>query len=214
MSQRMEFYPESRSRTDYLRRTPRLDYDDPLLRAKAAELFYGCRTPAEKVAAAFTFVRDEIAHSWDIRSSRVTKTAVETLKYKEGICYAKSMLLAALLRGAGIPAGFCYQRLTLGDTPETGYCVHALNAVYLDTVGRFVRIDARGNTGAINAQFDPGHPCDEQLAFLVRPLYGERNYPLICADPLPVTLKALDAATDCAELMRHLPTALQCGNFT
>lgn len=32
-----------------------------------------------------------------------------------GICFAKSHLLAALLRCKSIPAGFCYQKLILDD---------------------------------------------------------------------------------------------------
>jgi hypothetical protein len=37
------------------------------------------------------------------------------------------------MRGAGIPAGICYQKLTRGATPDTGYCIHALNTIYLAT---------------------------------------------------------------------------------
>lgn len=48
-------------------------------------------------------------------------------------------------QGLGIPAGICYQRLTLGDTPESGYCIHALNAVYMKRLDRWIRLDARGN---------------------------------------------------------------------
>jgi len=54
-------------------------------------------------------------------------------------------LLAAILRGMDIPAGICYQKLTLYDKPEDGYCIHALNSVYLKDLGKWVRIDARGN---------------------------------------------------------------------
>ena len=98
------------------------------------------------ILIAFEYVRDEISHSWDIQSEKVTRTASEVLKYKEGMCYAKSMLLCALLRSQGIPPGFCYQKLTLGDTPETGYCIHALNVVFISTINNWIRIDARGNT--------------------------------------------------------------------
>lgn len=46
-----------------------------------------------------------IKHSWDVQDKRVTKTAAEVLEQGVGICWAKSNLLAALLRANGIPAG-------------------------------------------------------------------------------------------------------------
>lgn len=79
----------------------------------------------------YEFVCDEIKRSWDVQDKRVTKSATEVLEQGVGICWAKANLLAAFLRACGIPAGICYQRLTLGDVPETGFCIHALNAVYI-----------------------------------------------------------------------------------
>ncbi len=61
--------------------------------------------------------------------------------------------MAAILRSQGIPTGFCYQRLMLFDSPEKGYCIHALNAVYIDSLQKWIRIDARGNKKGINAEF-------------------------------------------------------------
>ena len=95
--------------------------------------------------------------SWDIQSSRVTCKASDVLYYKEGICYAKANLLAALLRSQGIPTGFCYQRLMLFDTPDKGYCIHALNAVYLASINRWIRLDARGNKPGVKAEFSILH---------------------------------------------------------
>ncbi|GAB6180913.1 hypothetical protein JCM14036_22320 [Desulfotomaculum defluvii] len=40
-----------------------------------------------------------------------------------------------------ITTGYCYQRLTKGDTTDMGYCIHALNAVYLKTLERWIRLD-------------------------------------------------------------------------
>nr|WP_320193052.1 transglutaminase family protein [uncultured Desulfobacter sp.] len=65
------------------------------------------------------------------------------LKYKTGYCYAKSHLLAALLRACNIPAGLCYQRLTIANN-KAPFCLHGLNAVYLQRHGWY-RIDSRGN---------------------------------------------------------------------
>ena len=73
------------------------------------------------------------------------------LAYREGICYPKSHLLAALLRRAGIPTAICYRRLTLLDDDSAGYAIHALNAIHVE--GRWHRIDARGNKPGVDAQF-------------------------------------------------------------
>jgi len=53
----------------------------------------------------------------------VTKSATEVSKQDVGICGAKANLFAAMLRACGIPAGICYQCLTLGDVPENGNCL-------------------------------------------------------------------------------------------
>ena len=50
------------------------------------------------IKKAYEFVRDEIPHSWDIKSQIVSRKASEVLINKTGICWTKSCLLAALLR--------------------------------------------------------------------------------------------------------------------
>ncbi len=122
------------------------------------------------------------------------------MAFKEGICYAKSNLLAALLRGGGIPTGFCYQRLTLGDTPDTGYCIHALNGVYLSGLKRWIRLDARGNKEGVNAQFSIDK---EILAFPVRSHYNEKDYPTIYVEPVKITMDTLSNNSDCLEMYKY-----------
>jgi transglutaminase-like putative cysteine protease len=149
---------------------------------------------------AFELVRDEIAHSWDLRSHRVTRTASEALEHREGLCYAKAMLLAATLRALDIPAGLSYQRLLYGDTPADGYCLHGLTTAFLD--GRWHRLDARGNKPGVDAQFSL---ATEQLAFTIRPELGERDFRDNHAEPPRVIVDALDAHDDLHALMRALP---------
>lgn len=120
-------------------------------------------------------------------------TASQVLKEGAGICYAKSNLLAALLRAASIPVGICYQRLTLGDTPESDYCVHALNAVYIAELNKWVRMDARGNKGNVHAEFSIDK---EILAFNIRPEYDEKDYPNLYAEPLPELMAVLENSDD------------------
>jgi transglutaminase-like putative cysteine protease len=151
--------------------------------------------------AAFEYVRDKVMHSWDAQDHRVTVTASQCLNKLTGICYAKSNLLAALLRMQGVPTGFCYQRLTLGETADTGYCIHTLNAVWHD--GAWHRIDARGNKPGINAQFNLDH---EQLAFTVRPEIDEIDYPTVYAEPMKVCMNTVETSSDAIDMyLHHLP---------
>ena len=130
----MDLITDSDHLSDYLVETSYVNYSDRLIQMKAEALFHSNQTDIEKAQIAFEFVRDYIAHSWDIQSERVTCNASEVLRFKEGICYAKSNLLAALLRSQDIPTGFSYQRLMLFDSPEEGYSLHALNAIYLSSI--------------------------------------------------------------------------------
>ncbi len=189
---------------DFLCATEWVDFNDAGIQAHLAAHPCGARSEEAVVCSDFEFVRDQIAHSWDIGSRRVTGRASEVLRHGEGICYAKSHLLAALLRGRGIPAGFGYQRLTLGDTPETGYCLHALNAVWLASAQRWVRMDARGNKLGVDAQFSLSA---ERLAFAVRPELGELDDGTVYAAPLPAITRTLESHMDCRVMYSQgLPT--------
>jgi len=96
---------------EYLDSSRFIDWKQPLLRAKAAELAAGCVSDEAIAKRCFEFVRDGIKHSWDYRLNPVTCKASDVLIHGTGYCYAKSHLLAALLRANQIPAGLCYQRL-------------------------------------------------------------------------------------------------------
>ena len=149
------------------------------------------------IRAAYEFVRDDVSHSWDIQSTRVTAKASDVLQYREGICYAKSLLLSALLRSQGVPSGIGYQRLVLFDDPADGYCLHALNTVYLEFERRWIRLDARGNNDFVDAQFSLD---EERLAFPVRPEMGEIDYPYNFAAPPEVIVDTLLGHVDCREM--------------
>ncbi|MFC7440819.1 transglutaminase-like domain-containing protein [Laceyella putida] len=184
---------------DYLLESEVVNYRHPLIQAKAKQLAASNMGEVDQVKATFEYVRDEIKHSWDIQSARVTCIASDVLRWREGICYAKAHLLATLLRAQGIPTGFCYQKLTLGDTPETGYCLHALNAVYLKSLGKWLRLDARGNKPGVNAQFSI---YSEKSAFPIRPEHGEMDEGWIHCEPHPATVKALSEGTNALDIYR------------
>ncbi|MEJ8304012.1 transglutaminase family protein [Saccharibacillus sacchari] len=163
-------------------------------------------TELERIQAAYEFVRDQIDHSMDIRSSEVTRRASEVLRKGHGICYAKSHLLAALLRGMGIPAGMCYQRLAWDDTVEGGYVLHALNTVYLREKEQWIRLDARGNKTGINARFSTQI---EQLAYNTRSEFDEVDYETNFHEPHPAIIEALENHSDCMQMCATgLPTEL------
>lgn len=189
----------------YLECSEYIDWQEPTVLAAAKRLAVPGNDTAT-VENIYRFVRDEISHSWDVQDRRVTAKASEALREKVGICWAKANLLAAFMRANGIPAGICYQRLTLGDTPDTGYCIHALNAVYLKSVDKWMRLDARGNKLGINAQFSLD---GERLAFPVRAEYQETDDKCVYARPHPKTIQVLLANEDALDMYRcRLPGEL------
>jgi transglutaminase-like putative cysteine protease len=176
-----------------------IDVEQPEVRATARRLAENAASELDVVRACFEFVRDEIRHSSDFQLNPVTCKASDVLRHGTGYCYAKSHLLAALLRANGIPAGLCYQRLSVG-TSGAPYCLHGLNAVYLKDFGWY-RIDARGNKPGIDARFDP--PV-EHLAFAVRER-DERMLPEIWAEPLNVVVDALERYATWDQALANLP---------
>jgi transglutaminase-like putative cysteine protease len=183
----------------YLAASTYIDADTADVRAAARRLAEGAASELEVVRACFEFVRDEIRHSVDFELNPVTCKASDVLRHKTGYCYAKSHLLAALLRANGIPAGLCYQRLSVGDGGAP-YCLHGLNAVHLKDFGWY-RIDARGNKPGVDARFEP--PA-ERLAFAVRER-DERMLPEIWAEPLPVVVDALECYDTWDRVLANLP---------
>ncbi len=182
----------------YLLSSEYIDWKEPEVLAKSTELA-GDSSDAEEIARrCFEFVRDEIKHSWDYKQNPVTIRASDVLKHGTGYCYAKSHLLAALLRANKIPTGLCYQRLTITDTPP--FCLHGLNAVYLKNIGWY-RIDPRGNKQGVSAEF---FPPIEKLAFPIV-TKGEADLPEIWAEPLPTIIETLINNNTYQEVADNLP---------
>ena len=164
------------------------------------------KNEVELIRASFEFVRDEISHSADIYGKVVTCKASEVLSAKEGICYAKAHLLAAILRANQIPAGFYYQKLILNDESAPYLTLHGLNAVYVNSIDKWIRLDPRGNKPGIDAQFSLER---ERLAFPVRAHMGETDIPVIFAYPDANVIDALTTYTRLEELWNHLPVNLK-----
>ncbi|MCL2533437.1 MAG: transglutaminase family protein [Nocardiaceae bacterium] len=191
---------ETASPADYLGGDEIIQVGEPAVQALARQLRQQAGDDVAFAKAAFEWVRDQVAHSYDVQDPRVTLTASEVLEWRVGLCYAKSHLLATLLRSEGIPTGLCYQRLTDGD----GYVLHGLVAVHLD--GAWRRQDPRGNKDGVDAQFSLGA---ERLAWQADRGLGEIDYPEIFASPARCVVDTLRGATDVLSLYdAGLPTEL------
>ncbi len=196
---------QSNTIEDYLKKTTIINYDNKDIQVLADKISKGANSETELINAVYVYVRDTISHSADIEGKVVTCKASEVLQYKEGVCYAKSHLLAALLRYLKIPTGFCYQKLILEDTVKPWLILHGLNVVYLREYNKWIRLDARGNKVGVQAEFKID---TEKLAFPIREEYGEVDIPMIYTNPDPNVIQALEKYTTVNELFDNLPVTL------
>jgi transglutaminase-like putative cysteine protease len=184
---------------EFLEPTPVIDSAAPAIVAAAAEVVGEALTDEEAARRCFLWVRDHVRHSSDHGIAVVTCRASEVWEHRAGFCYAKSHLLAALLRARGIPAALCYQRLALDDT-GSAFCLHGLVAVHLQRHGWY-RVDPRGERPGITTDFCP--PV-ERLAYTPR-LAGEMDLAGRFADALPCVVSTLQRCRTAAEVSRNLP---------
>lgn len=184
---------------EYLAATPIVDWEDPDVLALAKELAAGLGDPVEVTRRCFLWVRDNVRHTGDCRLDGVTSSASDVLRHREGLCYAKSHLLAALLRANGIPTGFGYQRLA-ADAAGTRFRLHGFNVVHLPGFGWY-RTDPRGNREGVETDFTP--PV-ERLAFTPR-LPGEETFKANWPEPLPVVVEALATSRSGLHLAANMP---------
>ena len=191
---------------EYLKYDDVIDYENEAIAELADTLSQKADSEIDYIKAAYEFVRDHISHSADIGEDVITCTASEVLKAGHGICFAKSHLLAALLRCKAVPAGFCYQKLILDDETAPVLIYHGLNGVYLKDCKKWVRLDARGNKAGVNAEFSVE---TEQLAFTVRPEMGEEDSFIVYPDPDIKVLEKLRGNKTRTELWNDLPTELE-----
>ena len=184
----------------YLKATNIIDYHDKSIQEQAKLLALNCEDDEQIAKVCFEFVRDEIKHSGDYPSDiPTTCKASEVLEYKTGWCYAKAILLSALLRANGIPTGFAYQRLSCSEYKPDIYCLHGLNWIYLKEYGWY-RVDARGNKEGVDAQFIPPK---EKLAFEIGE--GEFDLPDNLPNPRPEIIEALQKNKSYEEMICDFP---------
>lgn len=195
---------DSQNIKDYLNSSDVIDYNSSNIKILAKLLSEGIENEIEMSKKVYEYVRDEIAHSGDINSSIVTCNASNVLEHNHGICCAKSHLFAAILRYLDIPAGFCYQWL-LSDNNDNLLVIHGLNAIYLKTIEKWIRLDARGNKKGVNAQFSLDV---EKLAWPVREELGEKEDLIIYSEPKKEVIQVLRSSKDRKELSKKWISAL------
>lgn len=176
----------------FLRATAVIDHDHPAVRELAARLRAGDE-PVETARRAYEWVRDEVIHTADRPVDLVPCAASEVLAARTGLCFAKSHLLAALLRANGVPAALAYQRLP----HEDGFVLHGLVAAGLPS-GWYL-CDPRGNKPGIDARFAPP---EERLAYAGP---GVVRVPGLFPDPLPAVVDALRTHRTWAAIWANLP---------
>lgn len=191
---------ESEKLENYLEKSELIDYDNALIVKKCLEIQAEVKDDVTMIKKTFEFVRDEIKHSADFNITELTLKASDVLIKGHGICHAKSVLLAAMLRYFNFPAGFCYQKLCSDDDKDIKL-LHGLNAVYLKDYNKWIRLDARGNKPGVDAQFSID---EEKIAWPINKENGEEDYRTIYAEPNEKLVHYMTISKCRSELWKHL----------
>lgn len=182
-----------------------LQFDDVVslnraIRDKTDEIILQLSDEADRVRALFEWVRDHIPHTKDLGADVVTCTSIEVFREGTGICFPKTHLLASMLRYIGVPCGFCYQIFEDPSDPDQGsLTLHGLNGIWLKTTGRWHRVDPRGNSGNICAEFSLD---EERIAFPDMKFMDSSVY----AVPLKQVVDGLKEADNMESLWSKLPS--------
>jgi transglutaminase-like putative cysteine protease len=188
------------SAQDYLRCLDVVDFDDAAVNLLAVSVAGDGET--DVLRKSFELVRDRFPHSYDAGAEEVACSASDVVRLGHGLCYAKSHLLAALLRHNGIPAGFCYQRLA---SERGGFVLHCLNAALIGD--SWIRLDARGNNDKVNVRFNP---ASDMLACEADENLGERDYRVVFPRPDGGVIRTLRDGAEKKLSALTLPSDLSC----
>jgi transglutaminase-like putative cysteine protease len=184
---------------EFLQPTAIIDSADPEIVAAAAEIAGDATADEEIARRCFEWMRDSVRHSSDHPIPTVTCAASDVLRHRVGFCYAKSHLLAALLRARQIPAALCYQRLAF-DSSASSFFLHGLVAIHLQQHGWY-RVDPRGGKAGAAADFTP--PI-ERLPYSPT-LPGEADIPDRFPDALACVVTTLKQWPTAKEVRANLP---------
>ncbi len=103
----------------FLDPTDIIDWDNAAVKAKSEELTRGKSDQIEKLSALFYFVKDQIRYNLFVPRDKAEHfKASRTLAQGEGYCVQKAVLLTALTRAIGTPAGLGFARIRNNLMPE------------------------------------------------------------------------------------------------
>jgi len=196
--------PERPDLDDYLKCDEIVDFDEPSIEEASEQLTEGLKGNVAKAQALYEFVRDQIFHSFDINATSITIKASEVLEKGHGTCYAQAHLLAALMRAADIPAGFCYQ-LVKTEGEGQAPVVHGYNAVYLEELGKWIRLDAsrpgdeKNSWAELDMDFSHMGPLEDSVVY---------EDPTIYISPSKRVIKALRQYDTVDDLEENLPVRI------
>jgi len=179
----------------FLRSTVIVNWDHPEVLALASYLAKQDEEPLALITRTFHWVRDQIEHSWEYQKEAVPLKASDVLINKHGCCFAKSHLLAALLRANGISAGFAYQQVD-NEWGTSAFRLHGLNTVYLPHSGWY-DLDARGSRHGAKTEFNP-----PEISLTHPDAYRVKG---IWPNPLSCVVETLVNADHVRELYMSLP---------
>jgi len=189
----------------YLEDTITIDWQTPIVTSTAKRLLESSATPESRVTNLFEFVRDEIDHSLDVETEARTCRASEVLEEGTGLCYAKSHLLAGLLRYAGFPTGFCYVKTADAARPGK-FTLHGFNAVYWAADSSWIYLDARGDNAECQTECRFETPWS--LAYWPDLEKGERFLPFIYKRPAKRIIDLLERAPSFEAIRQNLPDSI------
>ena len=178
----------------YLASSEVINFESLDIQKTAVYLSKDIKDEIQLIKTVYEFVRDNIFHSVDIGSNSVTYIASDVLKYKHGLCFANSHLLAAILRYLGVPTGFCHQKLEF----DGKFGLHGLNAVFIKSLNKWIRLDARGNENGINARFSIDN---EYLAYSPKEENNEVDFLVIYAEPNKKVVEILSKSKNLNEAL-------------
>jgi hypothetical protein len=195
--------PERPDYSSYLESSDIIDYDNSLIQDVVDQLTNGINDNVYKVRSIYEFTRDHVFHSFEINATSVTIKASEVIDQGHGTCFSKSHLLAALMRAAGIPTGFCYQ--VLYDTDLERLVVHGFNGVYIEELQKWVRMDSCTHKDQDDLGFDP---LDEQSVRPINTNLGESDDYIIYSSPNKRIIKLFLNSDTLEDLKTLIPAAI------
>jgi leucyl-tRNA synthetase len=189
----------------FLAETDLINFSDSSIKAVIDDIKSKSDDEIELTKIAYNFVRDEINHTMDDKSylsQAPNLKASEVLSSKAGFCFGKAALLCAILRGMKIPCGFSDQLLMFDEDISDRKIIHTVNAVYLQSLKKWIRLDARGNKPEdVKAEFSLN---EEKLAYPARLEFLEINNLGIYSDISESAIELYRVSKTNAEIIENL----------